>query len=147
MSWIEDYRRQHSDNTTPSQRNEEVQFAQAARERWRKLGEELQADVAEFNARRPDASFSPEGDNLYRVSNSASGLELVLQADFENSVVRYDYSAVNNQSAGAPEGGMLSIRKSPRGAAEFYTADERLTSEETRQVLLKPVLFPPQPVA
>lgn len=146
MSWIEDYRRQHAENTTQSQ-TEEDRFAQAARERWRKLGEELQADVAEFDARSQDASFASEGDNLYRVRNSASGLELVLKADFENSVVRYDYAAVNSQTAGAPEGGILSIRKSPRGTAEFYTADERLTSEETRQVLLEPVLFPPQMAA
>lgn len=147
MSWIEDYRRQHSENTTQSQPDEEARFAQAARERWRKLGEELQADVAEFDARRQNASFSSEGDNLYRVRNSATGLELVLRADFENCVVRYDYQAVNNQTAGVPEGGILSIRKSPRGTAEFYTADERLTSEETRQVLLEPVLFPPQMAA
>lgn len=147
MSWIEDYRRQHPENTTRTEPNEEVQFAQAARERWRKLGEELQADVAEFDARRQDASFSAEGDNLYRIRNSATGLELVLRADFENCVVRYDYAAVNDQTAGVPEGGILSIRKSPRGTAEFYTADERLTSEETRQVLLEPVLFPPQMAA
>lgn len=87
MSWIEDYRRQHSENTTQTQASEEARFAQAARERWRKLGEELQADVAEFDARRQKASFSSEGDNLYRVRNSATGLELVLQADFENCVV------------------------------------------------------------
>lgn len=54
---------------------------------------------------------------------------------------------MNNHTAGVPEGGILSIRKSPRGTAEFYTADERLTSEETRQVLLEPVLFPPQMAA
>ena len=147
MSWIEDYRRQHSETTEQAEPNEEARFARAARERWRRLGEELQADVAEFDARRQNASFSSEGDNLYRVRNSGSGLELVLKADFENSMVRYDYTAVNNQSAGAPEGGILSIRKSPRGTAEFYTADERLTSEETRQVLLEPVLFPPQRAA
>lgn len=147
MSWIEDYRRQHPGSSTQSQPDEELRFAQAVRERWRRLGEELQADVAEFNARRQDASFSSEGDNLYRVRNSTSGVELVLDADFDNRIVRYHYAAVNNQSAGTPEGGILSIRKSSRGTAEFYTADERLTSEETRQVLLEPVLFPPQMAA
>jgi hypothetical protein len=67
-------------------------------------------------------------------------------ADFDNRNVRYDYSAINQQSAGVPEGGMLSMRQSRRGAVEFYSADERLTSEETRQVLLEPMLFPKQPV-
>ena len=147
MSWIENYRRSNSATDSQGQQNEQLQFAQAARERWRLLGKELQADVDEFNARNSQASFTAESDDLYRVRNSISGLELALHADFDNCVVRYDYAVINNQTKGAPEGGILSIRKSPRGSAEFYTADERLTSEETRQVLLEPVLFPPQMAA
>jgi hypothetical protein len=145
MSWIENYRPRSADSQ--ARPTDQLQFTEAARERWRLLGKELQADVAEFNARNSQADFNSESDNLYRVRNSASGLELVLQADFDNWVIRYDYAAINNQTKGAPEGGILSIRKSPRGTAEFYTADERLTSEETRQVLLEPVLFPPQMAA
>ena len=147
MGWIENYRRRGSAPDSQAQQNEQIQFTEAARERWRLLGKELQADVAEFNARNSQASFTAESGSLYRVRNSASGLELVLRADFDDCVVRYDYAAINNQSAGAPDGGMLSIRKSPRGTVEFYTADERLSSEETRQVLLEPVLFPPQMAA
>lgn len=147
MSWIENYRRSSSDKTQQSEENQELQFRNAAQQRWRLLGEELKADVAEFDARQEQASFSSDGENLYHIRNSASGLELTLRADFDSSIVRYDYSAINNQTAGVPEGGILSIRRSSRGSAEFYTADERLTSEETRQVLLQPVLFPPQRAA
>jgi len=39
------------------------------------------------------------------------------------------------------------MRQSRTGSVEFYSADERLTSEETRQVLLEPMLFPRQPAA
>ncbi len=147
MGWIENYRSRHAETASQNQANPETRLNEAARQRWRKLGEELQNDVAEFNTRQPDAAFSAEADDLYRVTNSASGLELTLKADFANSVVRYEFAAVNNNTAGAPEGGILSIRQSPRGAAEFYSADERLTSEETRQVLLQPVLFPPEKAA
>ena len=147
MSWIENYRRRTSQSTSQSEQNQELQFRNAAQERWHRLGEELKADVAEFDGLKQQASFAAEGENLYRVRNSASGLELTLSADFDNSIVRYEYSAINNQTAGVPDGGMLSIRNSSRGSAEFYTADERLTSEETRQVLLEPVLFPPQRAA
>jgi hypothetical protein len=72
---------------------------------------------------------------------------LLLTADFGNHTVRYDYSAINQRSAGVPEGGMLSMRQSRSGTVEFYSADERLTSEETRQVLLEPLLFPKLPAA
>jgi hypothetical protein len=147
MGWIQNYRRRSPESASQTQANPEVQFNEAARQRWRQLGEELKSDVAEFNARQQEADFSQESDNVYRVRSSASGLELVLEADFDDSLVRYEFVALNDRSAGAPEGGILSIRQSRRGTAEFYSADERLTSEETRQVLLEPVLFPPRRAA
>lgn len=147
MTWIENYRRRSPQNISQSEQNQELQFRNAAQERWRLLAEELKSDVAEFDAQQQQATFSSEGENLYHIRNSPSGLELTLRADFDNSIVRYEYSAINDQTAGVPEGGILSIRKSSRGSAEFYTADERLTSEEARQVLLEPVLFPPQRAA
>ena len=93
------------------------------------------------------ADLTTVGENQYRFKNSVSGLEVTLTADFENRNVRYSYSAINERSAGVPEGGILSMRQSRRGAVEFYSADERLTSEETRQVLLEPLLFPKQSAA
>jgi hypothetical protein len=107
----------------------------------------LRADVAEFNSHRPGADLAMDGENPYRVQNAVSGLELMITADFDNHNVRYDYSAINQRSRGVPEGGMLSMRQSRRGTVEFYSADERLTSEETRQVLLEPMLFPKEQAA
>jgi hypothetical protein len=126
------------------QKSAQVNFTAAAAERWQKLGKELQADVAEFNSRQPGADFGQSGENTFRVTNSNSGLELLLTADFDSHTVRYEYSALNH-GAGIPEGGMLSMRQSSTGSVEFYSADERLTSEETRQVLLDPMLFPKKP--
>ena len=146
MGWIQDHRRQTSENAD-QQSNPESQFAEAARARWQELGDELRADVEEFNKMGSGADLSIEGGDRYRVQNSGSGLELVLTADFGNHSVRYDYAAINQRSAGVPEGGMLSMRQSRGGTVEFYSADERLTSEETRQVLLEPLLFPKQPAA
>ena len=145
MSWIQEQLRQTSQKAANS--NPEGQFASAARDRWRKLGDELRADVAEFNSHRPGADLAMDGENPYRVQNAVSGLELMITADFDNHNVRYDYSAINQRSRGVPEGGMLSMRQSRRGTVEFYSADERLTSEETRQVLLEPMLFPKEQAA
>lgn len=146
MGWIQDYRRQSSQDSH-LQQDVESQFAAAARSRWQELGDELRADVAEFNKQGTGAELAVEGEDTYRVRNSGSGLELALKADFDNHSVSYDYSAINQRSAGVPEGGMLSMRQSRRGNVEFYSADERLTSEETRQVLLEPLLFPKQSAA
>lgn len=147
MGWIQNYRRRSAEDASESQASAEIRFNDAARQRWRQLGEELNSDVAEFNTRQQEASFSEDGNNVYRIRSSASGLGLVLRADFDDCLVRYEFVALNDRSAGAPEGGILSIRQSRRGTAEFYSADERLTSEETRQVLLEPVLFPPRRAA
>ncbi|HEX3156468.1 MAG TPA: hypothetical protein VHV32_17700 [Candidatus Angelobacter sp.] len=146
MSWIQDYRSKTSQNSQ-DQSDSESRFAAAARSRWHELGDELRADVEEFNKQGSGAELVVEGEDTYQVRNSGSGLELVLKADFDNHSVSYDYSAISQLSAGVPEGGMLSMRQSRRGDVEFYSADERLTSEETRQVLLEPLLFPKQPAA
>jgi hypothetical protein len=139
MGWIEEIRSRKSGSRT-----EPAGFVDAAMQRWRALGEELRQDVAEFNSQQTGADFEPASETNYRVTNSQSGLLLNLTADFDARVVRYDYRRLNDNSAGAPEGGMLSMRQRQNGRVEFYSADERLTSEETRQVLLEPVLFPPQ---
>ena len=146
MGWIQDHRRQTS-QSIDHQPDLEGRFAAAARARWQELGDELRADVEEFNKQGSGAELATEGKDRYRVQNSTSGLELALTADFGNHSVRYDYAVINQRSAGVPEGGMLSMRQSRSGTVEFYSADVRLTSEETRQVLLEPLLFPKQPAA
>ena len=142
MGWIENHLRR--DSRTARENNPEAEFAEQARQRWLALGEELRADVAEFNSHHSGAYVSQPADNQYVVSNAVSGLQLTITADFDAQTVSYDYSQINARSAGIPEGGMLSMRQSRRGDVEFYSADERLTSEETRQVLLEPLLFPRQ---
>jgi hypothetical protein len=123
----------------------EQSFAEAAHRRWQQLGEELRADVAEFNGKKKNgASFSQPSEGEYRVSNSVSGLEVVLAADFAARTVRYDYKPLGSKRAGTPEGGILSIREQKAGTVEFYSSDEQLTADETRQIVLQPVLYPPQ---
>jgi len=143
MGWIQNRLRTRSLNPSRSQNDSpEVHFAEAATRRWQQLGDELKSDLAEFSSRERDASFANPNENEFRISNSDAGLEIVITADFDAHIVRYEYLALNKKSAGTPEGGMLSMRPSRRGTVEFYSADERLTPEEARQVLLEPVLFP-----
>lgn len=122
--------------------NNEAQFAQAAVQHWQRLGQELKADVEQFNRDGGSASFSQLSTNEYRVSNSDSGLEVIIVADPDDHIVRYDFVRTNSQSAGAPEGGMLSIRMGKSGV-EFYSSDQPVKGEEARGLLLDPVLNPP----
>ena len=59
----------------------EALFTEAALEHWRRLGQELRADVDTFNQQSGSASFSQPSANEYRVSNSQSGLEVRIVAD------------------------------------------------------------------
>ena len=140
MASIKDQSSQNPPKTSESN------FANAARQRWQRLAEELQADVTTFSSSRGDADFSKTSVNEFRISNLTTGLQLIISADFDARTIRYNYTQVNDKSAGAPEGGMLSMRQSPGGGVEFYSADEQLTSEETREVLLAS-LFPEKPSA
>jgi hypothetical protein len=120
------------------------QFISAARARWQTLGQELTADAAALNSQHSGAEFLQDADDRFRVTNRNAGLELILTADFDNRTVRYNYAAINDRTAGVPEGGILAMRPCPGGSVEFYSADKRLTSKETRQVLLEPMLPPRQ---
>jgi hypothetical protein len=143
MGWIEEHLNKNSSEERAAKKGPADQFLAQAWRRWLQLAEELRADVAEINKHRAGAAFSQPADDRFEVSDSASGLQLRISADFTAQIIRYEYSSVNENSAGTPEGGILSMRQSQRGNVEFYSADERLTSEETREILLKPVLFPP----
>ena len=121
--------------------SKDAQFAQAAVEHWQRLGRELKADVEQFNRNGRSASFSQPTENEYRVSNSDSGLAVVVVADPEDHIVRYDFVRTNDHSAGAPEGGMLSMRIG-KGGVEFYSSDQPVNGEEARGLLLDPVLNP-----
>lgn len=119
-----------------------IQFQEQAQRRWRQLGKELQVDVADLDQRGGGALFAQPDRAQYRVTNAASGLELSVVADFVAETVRYQYTPVADLNAGTPEGGILSMRECEGGTVEFYSADRRLTSEETRRVLLEPLLPP-----
>jgi hypothetical protein len=147
MSWIQEHLHHDMHASLENQPSQEGQFRAAARARWLKLAEELKADVESFNSQQSGAEFAQEGENVFRLRNSQAGLELSLTADFESHNVRYEYSALEQQSAGVPEGGMLSMRQTQNGGVEFYSADEQLTSKETCNVLLEPMQFPNRPCA
>jgi hypothetical protein len=122
--------------------NNERVFEDAALQHWQQLGEELRTDVEEFNRKGGSASFSRLSASEYRVNNSRSGLEVRIVADPQDHIARYDFVRTNDHSAGAPEGGIVSMRLG-RNGVEFYSSDQPLTATEARGLFLDPVLRPP----
>jgi hypothetical protein len=122
--------------------NNERMFAEAALQHWRQLGQDLRTDVERFNQSGGSAAFAEEPEGEYRVSNSGSGLEVRITADPHDHIARYEFTRTNDNSAGAPEGGILSMRMNATGGVEFFSADEAVTAEAARKLLLDPVLTP-----
>lgn len=122
--------------------NNEHVFEDAALQHWQQLGQELRTDVEDFNREGGSAVLSQPSTDEYRVSNSRSGLEVRIIADPEDHIVRYDFFRTNDHSAGAPEGGIVSMRMG-RNGVEFYSSDQPLTASEARGLFLDPVLRSP----
>lgn len=120
--------------------NSEKLFAELAIEHWRQLGQELKADVERYLQAGGSASFSEASEREYRVSSVDSGLEMRIVADPAARIARYDFIRTNDHSAGAPEGGIFSMRVGSNDRVEFYSSDQELQAEEARKLLLEPVL-------
>ena len=117
----------------------ELHFQKAAQVSWDRLMSEVRADVDEFNHGAGGAEFTQSCALVFRVARGP--LTLTVVADLAGHDIHYDYQSEDARAA-APEGGILSLRLSRYGRVDIFSADERLTEEETRRMLLEPVLFP-----
>ena len=139
MGWItQEFSRRRPPQTPPASEKERQRAADAL---WMELRDGLQADVNEYNRCGGAAIFDTSGGEDVVVSEPAYGLQLRIQADLLSRNLRYDFLALRENVA-APEGGFFSIRFSTTAQPELFSADQPLTLEQARRVLLQPVLFP-----
>lgn len=139
MGWItEEYSRRRL--AQPSQApHPEGQHAVA--NLWLELRDGLQADVNEYNRWGGAAVFDSSGQEQIAISEPATGLQVRIQADLPDRHLRYEFEA-SRDNVPAPDGGFFSIRVFPAGKAELFSADQPLSCQQARRVLLQPVLFP-----
>lgn len=114
---------------------------QAVANLWLELRDGLRADVNEYNRWGGSAIFDASGEDQVVVSDPATGLQVRIETDLPDRHLRYEFQALRSD-APAPDGGFLSIHHSPGGQAELFSADQPLSCEQARRVLLQPVLFP-----
>jgi hypothetical protein len=139
MGWVaEEFSRR---STAPSGRTLDLAQQQAVKNKWLELRDALQADVNEYNRWGGAAIFDDSGGEQSMIAEPGTGLQVRIQADLPNRHLRYEFQSLREEVP-APEGGFLSIRISPAGQAELFSADQSLSCEQARRVLLQPVLFP-----
>ena len=122
-----------------SDRNVDSPLDERATECWRRLAQGFAQDVKEFTNFNGTATFVQVSEFECRISNAA-GIATAISADIPELMIRYDYQS-EGQKAGVPEGGVLTIRDAGR-SVDLYSADQRLTREQARKLILEPVLFP-----
>ncbi len=142
MNWVIEEARERSPHGAPHPESTlDQSFDKAAARRWQELTAELRQDVDDFNSEGGSAAMTETSSIAVSIACATTGITLHLSADLPGRVLHYDYSS--DGAAAAPEGGILTLRLSRYRRAELYSADEHLTSEEARRLLLEPVFFPP----
>lgn len=138
MGWItQEFSRR---SQQPPQASEQAR-QQAVANLWLELRDGLRGDVNEYNRWGGSAIFDASGEDQVVVSDPATGLQVRIEADLPDRHLRYEFQALRSD-APAPDGGFFSIHHSPGGQAELFSADQPLSCEQARRVLLQPVLFP-----
>jgi hypothetical protein len=146
MGWVEEQferRIQSSERGRGDEAELERRFEVLAEQRWSELVGGLQKDIEEYRHLGGDADLRATSDSEYRISNYASGTASVIVVDLSAHTIQYTFES-EKQDVAVPEGGFFSIRRSGR-VAELYSADQRITPEQARRMILEPVLFPNPP--
>ena len=138
MRWVRDGKKVGTDEEPVS-----INSQNAEREsgrKWSELLTGLKADIKDAARFGSNARFDKVSVTKCRVSNSSANIRLTLVADLASQIIRYTYEPDGKEIA-VPEGGVFTLRVS-RGVAELYSADQQLTSEQARRLVLDPMLLP-----
>jgi hypothetical protein len=140
MSWIED----KYDRGTHSQEDQSSSPApQPAEQKWSELLNGLEEDARDFSRLGGKANFEKVSDTECRITNPAANISAILTEDPSAQMIRYTYTP-DVENVAVPEGGVLTLRVSGN-SAQLYSADQQLTPEQARRLILEPLLFPSRP--
>jgi hypothetical protein len=141
MGWVADRfdGSTQSDVQSRSAQAAEQIFESSAQSLWEQLTAGFQADVKEINARDGDADFKELSDHRSRISSTVTRLAAVVTADLSAHTIQYVYEPEDSQTA-VPEQGVLTMRPS-RSGIELYSADEHLSFDQARRLILEPLFF------
>ena len=146
MGWITDRLKHLTDphtHTTASGRPPADALQASAAQKWQHLLHGFQHDVDEYVTHGGIADFKQSGNFACRVSNASAKTAVIVSADLEAQTVHYSYLPESSITA-VPEDGVLTLRTSS-GFTEIYSADQRLSAEDARKLILQPLMFPDSP--
>ena len=140
MSWIED---KYSTGTHSKENRISSSGQEPVQQRWSELLSGLEEDASDFSRLGGKANFEKVSDTECRITNPAANISAVLTEDPSGQMIRYTYTP-DAEDVAVPEGGVLTLRVSEK-TAHIYSADQQLTPEQARRLILEPLLFPSRP--
>jgi len=141
MSWIED-QVNHTQKAGESDAGKVPVRVEAQVEQvWQNMVAGFREDVEEFKRLNGDASFEQDYEFQCHVSNPAAKTTAVVTADITAQTISYTYEPEDEKTA-VPEKGILSLR-GEGGSMQIFSADQQLTLEQARRLILEPLLFSP----
>ena len=145
MGWIkEQFRRlaqlQDTETLSDSSGQEDSAESQSV---WLQLQNGIRLDAEDFKRGGGDCNFEHPSDNQVRIVNPAAKMAAVITAALDSRTIEYSYQAEADHVA-VPENGVFTIRE--HGPSEqLYSADQPVSLEQARQMIMQPVLFPDLP--
>jgi hypothetical protein len=127
------------DASTGAPKKEEKTFETTAEKVWNQLVIGFETDVNEINSRDGDADLKQLEDRQTRISSTVTKIAVIVTADLSARTIQYVYEPEDARIA-VPEQGILTMRPSASGI-ELYSADEHLTSDQARRLILEPLFF------
>lgn len=145
MNWIADRLRlrQQTDSEQDNRQSAPAGYVSEAARLWDRFVQGFERDLEQYRQQKGDADFQRLSEFEFRVSNSPANTAVMVTAAMSDQTIRYSYEPLAKETA-VPEEGIFTIRKSSR-SVELYSADQKLTLEDARRLILEPLLFPALP--
>ncbi|PYX78988.1 MAG: hypothetical protein DMG70_29495 [Acidobacteria bacterium] len=146
MGWIEEQFERRVESHHREQNDEgadEGRLELLVDRKWAEFLNGLLRDVEEYRELGGEAAVRKR-KNQCRISNPSAGIAAMIAVDPEAHTIQYTYEAEQENTA-VPEGGFFSMRRSRLAGVDLYSADQRITLDEARRMVLEPLLFPNPP--
>ena len=145
MGWVEEQfeRRVQS----PERQHEsvaETRFELLVERKWTEVKQGLETDAEEYRRLGGDAEFTQVSENQWRITNRSAGVSALITVDLSAHTIQYEYESQDSNTA-VPEGGIFTIRREGPNRAELYSSDQAVSAEQSRRMMLEPLLFPNPP--
>jgi hypothetical protein len=143
MGWVEKKFQDQRDSggqQNAEARAAEDRFQQKAKDKWAELLRGFEGDVAEFRRITGRADFEQNGDSECRIASPQARIAVLVTADLPQHAIRYSYEP-EDASTAVPQEGILTLRSSG-SLVELFSADQQMSTEQARKLVLEPLLFP-----